>query len=311
MSQSAALREVIQKAKDPAKLEADLSNSRTTTVCEVSIVSLDGKQVRVIERTLAAIEQPHPSSTASAVAFLKGQTLTVAPLDGGTNRVIAAERIESFDWMPDGKTLVYAMRMNDKQADNFHIADLDARSVIDTNGALVAGETSELTMGISAFAPRVRCLADGRVLFASIPLQVPPPTNARWLPARFYLIDPALGTNAAPVAIPSATGALPQDLAAFAPSPDGKRIAIVESGSDVVAVLDVATGALEVVSPKHGGKSRTLPAWRGNNELYFAALPQPDATRPEVLRWRQGSTPQVFSSAWPGEVVKGLVEKGK
>jgi hypothetical protein len=131
------------------------------------------------------------------------------------------------------------------------------------------------------------------------------------LPARFYLIDPSLGTNAAPVAIPSATGALPQDLAAFAPSPDGKRIAIVESGSDVVAVLDAATGALEVVSPNHGAKSRTLPAWRGSDELYFAALPQPGATRPEISHWRRGSTPQVFSSAWPSEVVTGLVEKGK
>lgn len=305
-TQPAALRDALQKAKDPAKIEADLSNSRTTTVCEVSIVSLDGKKVRVIERTLATIEQPRPSFTAPAVAFLRGQSLTVAPLDGSTNRVIAAERVESFDWMSDGKTLVYAQRMNDKQTDNFHISDLDARSVVDTNGALVAGGTLGLTMSISAFAPRVQCLANGRVLFASIPLQVPPPTSAR-SPARFYLIDPALGTNAAPTAIPSTPGSLPQDLAAFAPSPDGKRIAIVESGSDVVAVLDVATGALEVVSPNRGAKSRTLPAWRGNDELYFAAC----STRPEVMRWHRGSTPQVFSGTWSDAVVTGLVEKSK
>jgi len=102
---------------------------------------------------------------------------------------------------------------------------------------------------------------------------------------------------------------LPQDLGAFAPSPDGRRIAIVESGSDSVAVLDVASGALEVLSPKRGWKSRILPAWRGNNELYFAALPEASSTRPALLRWSPGSMPQVFSGAWTDEVLNSLLER--
>jgi hypothetical protein len=111
------------------------------------------------------------------------------------------------------------------------------------------------------------------------------------------------------VTVPSAPGALPQDLAAFAPSPDGHRIAIVEGGSDSVAVLDVATGALEIVSPKRGWKSRILPAWRGASELYFAALPETASTRPELLRWRRGSALQVVSQGWPNETASILLKK--
>jgi hypothetical protein len=128
-------------------------------------------------------------------------------------------------------------------------------------------------------------------------------------PARFYLIDPARGTNAAPVAIPSAPGALPQNLAAFAPSPDGRQVAIAESGSDAVAVLDVATGVVEVVSPKRGWNSKILPAWRGTNELYFAALPASSTNRPELFRWRKGGAPQAISTNWPDAVVTTLLEK--
>src|SRR5437867_593804 len=54
-TQSKALHEALQKSKDPGKLEADLSNIRTTQVIEVSVVALDGQQLRVIERTLTGL----------------------------------------------------------------------------------------------------------------------------------------------------------------------------------------------------------------------------------------------------------------
>ena len=306
-TQSNALHQALQTAKDPSKLEADLSNARTTTVWEISTASLDGKQLDVIERTLTGLEQPRPSPKGSAVAFLRGEALTVALLDGSTN-VVVAERVKSFDWAPDGKTLLYAKRLNDKDIYDPRVSEIYRCSIVETNDALVAGETFGLAMSASAFAPRVRCLADGRVLFAGVSLQLPGQATGAGT-ARFYVIDPALGTNAVPVAIPSAAGTLPQDLGAFAPSPDGRRIAIVESGSDSVAVLDVASGALEVLSPKRGWKSRILPAWRGNNELYFAALPEASSTRPALLRWSPGSMPQVFSGAWTDEVLNSLLER--
>lgn len=307
-TQSNALHEAAQKSKDPAKLESDLSNLRTTPVAEVSIVSLDGQPRRVIERSLTGCDQPRPSPKTPAMAFTRGETLMVAPLDGRTNRVVVAEKVTGgFDWTADGRSLVYATRVSDKDSGEI-IARVERRTVIDAAGESVAGETTPLTMIYTTFRPRVAGLADGRVLLASLALQLPAPATAGPT-ARLFWIEPALGTNAAPVAVPTAAGALPQNLAAFAPSPDGRQIAVVESGSDSVAVLDAASGETEIVSPNRGWKSKVLPAWRGNDELYFAALPATSARRPELFRWRKGSAPVAISTNWPDEVVSTLLRK--
>jgi hypothetical protein len=308
-TQSNALHEAFQKAKDPAKLEADLSSSRTTQVYEVSIFLLAGKQSRIIERTLTGLSQPLPSPTAPVVAFQTDEKLTVAPLDGSTNRVTVTDKLlGGYGWTPDGKALVYANRISDKDNSDIIVAGITHHLVVETNGALNAGQKLPLSMNASTFTPRVKCLPDGRALFAGQSLQLPSPAEAASA-AHFYLIDPALGTNATPVAIPGEAGSLPQNLAAFAPSPDGRQVAIVESGSDSVAVLDVKTGALDVVSPKRGWKSKVLPAWRSTNELYFAALPASSTNRPELFRWRKGSAPQAVSTNWPDAVVNSLLEK--
>ena len=310
-TQSNALHEAILKSKDPAKLEADLSNGRTTQVAEVSVFLLTGKQTQVVERTLTGLSQPFPSPTAPVVAFQAGETLTVAPLDGSTNRVTVTDKLlGSYGWTPDGRALVCASRLSDKDSSEMILASIARQVVIGTNAELIAGEKLPLTMNTSTFAPRTKCLPDGRVIFAGVALRFPTPTTLAPA-AQFFLIDPALGTNAVPIAIPSAAGALPDDLAAFAPSPDGRRIAIVERGSDAVAVLDVATGDLQVVSPKRGWKSKILPAWRGTNELYFAALPASSTNRPELFRWHKGIEPQAVSTNWPDVIVKSLLEKPK
>ena len=124
--------------------------------------------------------------------------------------------------------------------------------------------------------------------------------------ARFYLVRDA---ENAPTAIPSPAGALPQDLSSFAPSPDGRRIAVANDGDDRVVVLDVASGAVDTIVPQRVGKNRTLPAWRGTNELYFAAFPTAEAKRPEWLRWSPGAAPQVLSRAWSDGSVTNLLEK--
>ncbi|MGD0650616.1 MAG: hypothetical protein ABSA97_05690 [Verrucomicrobiia bacterium] len=312
-TQPAALRQAFQGCKNPAKLEADLTGDSTTKVAEVSVLLLAGNQPsgqpRAIERTLTGLQQPRPSPSTPVVAFLRDDALMVAPLDGATNRVCVAKKVEgSYDWTRDGKSLVYAVRLTERESSDISLVRIERRTVIDAAGALVAGDTLPLALSGSTFAPRVRCLPDGRVLFAGFQQQLPAPALAA-REARFFLIDPSLATNAVAVAIPSAPGALPQDLAYFTPSPDGRQIAIVESGADAVAVLDVATGVLEVASPKRGWKSRILPAWRDADKLYFGALPESSSTRPELLRWHKGVTPQVFSHGWTDEAADTLLGK--
>jgi hypothetical protein len=126
--------------------------------------------------------------------------------------------------------------------------------------------------------------------------------------ARFYTFDLAK-PDEAPVAVTIKEGSLPGDLSAFAASPDGRFVAVVESGTDVVAVLELATGRVKIVSPLHSGwKSRLIPAWRNSRELTFAGLPSATGTRPELILWQADAPQRVLSKDWPERVVAPWLE---
>jgi hypothetical protein len=313
-TQPNAFSELFRGIKQADQLKKELVEASTADVQEVSILRLDGNKLAgqplVLERTLAEIGEPRPSPSAPALAFLRDNVLTVAPLDGSTNRVVVDDKVVgSFDWTADGKSLVFASQLSDRWDQGaINLAHIKQCHVVGTNGALVAADTLLLGTAAFPFMPRVRCLPNRLVLFASQPLQLPQPPTAV-TEARFYVIDPAKGTNSAPALIssPDRSG-LPADLAAFSLSPDGRYIAIAESGSDAVTIMEVATGRLEVISPNRGARSRTLPAWRGSDELYFAALPDISAKRPEWMHWRKDAKPRGFSIGWPDAAVQNLVE---
>ena len=293
--------------------EEELRDAGSAVVREISVLRLDGVRPAgapvVIERTLRKLAEPRPSPGAAAVAYTKDDTLTVAPLDGGTGRVEIAERVAgSYDWTPDGRALVFTVRFTDEWGTTgLNLAHIQRRAAVDSNGVPVAGASEPLAMSAFAFPPRVRCLPDGRVLFAGVPMTLPAAEVAG--ASRLFVASTSGGTNSGPVAIPGDPASLPIDLAAYSVSPDGRRVAIAESGSDAVAVLDLSTGALEVVSPSRGAKSRTLPAWRGAGELFYAALPMKGAARADWMRWTPGGgAPAAFSAGWPAAAVEGLLE---
>ena len=302
---------LVARAKDGEQLQKDLAND--ALVHEISVLRLDGDRLAgqpvVLERTLAEVAEPRPSPSARVVAFLREGVLIIVPLDGGSNRLAISDHIVgSFDWTPDGKALVYPTAVSgDWERGAVNLAHIQRRVVVGPGGQPSEGESVLLATGAFPFTPRVRSLPDGRVLFASQPLQLPLGAQST-SETRLYIIDPAKGTNAVPIPIRVPTGTLPDDLAGFAVSPDGRRLAIGEYGSDSIAVLEIATGRIEVVSPNRGARNRTMPAWRGSDELYFAALPEAGARRPEWFRWRNGSGPVNFSATWPDAAVQNLLE---
>jgi hypothetical protein len=302
----AELQQLVRSAKNNAEGEKALTEPHELTVHELAVYALAGGAPLVLERTLLDVSAPRPGPAAPVVAFLRGPELLIATLTGGTNRLVVAEKAAgNFDWTPDGKALVYATQLSEKwDTSAINLFSLNRRTVVNEQGGLVEGDVQAMAQAAANFVPRMRCLPDGRVLFACLDLQLPATADTKH-PARFYLAS----ANAAPVAIPTPADALPQDLAAFAPSPDGKRIAVVSAGDDEVKLVDVASGAVETVSPQRAGKSRALPAWRGTNELYFAAFPAAEAKRPEWLRWSAGAGSQVISGAWPVGAVTNLLEK--
>jgi hypothetical protein len=93
-------------------------------------------------------------------------------------------------------------------------------------------------------------------------------------------------------------------------SPDGKLVAVVEADRDAVAVLELGSGKVEIISPSHDGwKARLIPAWRTVRELTFGA-PGKDKRR-ELYSWQPGGASKVLSQDWPAELTEGWVEGPK
>lgn len=309
---SGALRESVQGLPDGEKLVQELGELKTP-VFELAVIKLTGSRVDgepvVIERTLTELDQPRLAAGAPVVAYRRGQELVAVALQGDGKRMGIAAAVEGcFDWSPDGRSVAYAVRMAEHwESNSVNLARVERRAVVDAAGGIATGDPLVLATIASIHPPRVRCLPNGKLLVASVESRFPAAPDAQQ-ETRFYLIDAAGG---APAAIPTEAKALPMELAHFVPSPDGNWIAIVESGSDAVAVLSVATGALEVVSPNRGWKCRALPAWRGTEQLYFAALPDAAAKRPEWMSWSRGAKPRCFSGGWGEAAVSGLLEAPK
>ena len=296
------------------KVLNDLTGA-TVTVSEVSLLRLAGPAPAgervVLTRTLLPVGQARPSPSAAAVAFDRERALVVAPLDGGTNRVTVAERIAGeFDWTPDGRSLVYAVPLAGEEDDSsMNLARLERRTALDAHGAPIAGEVVPLALVCFASRPCLRCLPDGRVLLAGLAMSLPAAATSAQ-EARLYLLDGSK-PGTAPVSIATAPDALPKELAYFAPSPDGRRIAVVQSGDDAVSVVTIADGRVEAISPPRGARCRTLPAWRGADELFYAALAEAGAKRVDLWRWRPGAAPERFCRTWTDDAVKGLLEMPK
>ncbi|MCF7837645.1 MAG: hypothetical protein K9N49_03360 [Candidatus Marinimicrobia bacterium] len=294
---------------DAADAPAERDDQPRVVVHEIAILPITAKgaagEPTVIERTLQRLAQPKPSPVAPVVAYLRNDELILAPLHGtATTYTPVAERVSgSFAWSADGRSLAFARRHSEKwESSGLNVASIERRTVLDENGAVQLKDRELLAVSLFAFLPRVRCLPDGRILFAGHQGNLPAtPADAR--EARFYLVGP---DGIAPV--PTPPGALPTDLSSFTLAPDGRRLAVAEAGSDALAVVDLASGTVELIAPARGARSRTLPAWRANGDLYYAALADADTPQPVWMRRSAADgTHEAFSATWPADLNRALL----
>lgn len=241
----------------------------------------------------------------------KGHDLEWIHLDGTARGTIATGISSAFSWMPDGRGLVMLVPVGPGQGPLMRVL---RRDLLDAEGRPLAEETGvprsrELALAIQPFAPRLAVLPGGEVLFASQPGSLPMRGGKTVRQPRLYLVPGAGGEIRE---VPTEEGALPMDLGYFVLSPDGRRLAVVESGSDAVAVIDLASGASELVSGPHPGwKCRSLPSWKSSDELSFAALDPATDTARWVL-WKEGDKKLISLSAdWPTGSTAGWLEYKK
>ena len=269
---------------------------------------------------LYRLAQPRVSPRHPAVACLRLEEgrqragLEVLSLTGGTPLPVAQGVTGAFDWTPDGRALVFMTPIGGEGTPLHSLHRLD---VLQENGRLLGprapapagdrlGEPTTLATSLVLGQPALQVLADGRTLIASQPATLPAAGAGPEPEPRLYLVQ-ADGGPLQPV--PSAPGALPTNLSHFVASPDGKRAAIVESETDALAVVELASGQVQLLSPAHPGwQGRTLPAWRSAEELTFAALDPADG-RPHWQAWRPEAGIRDLSAGWPAEATQGWLER--
>ncbi len=306
---------VIGGFTNAAQLQQELLSSETNgiTVHEIAILPTSNGhpagELRPLLRSLRPILDLGVSPRYPVLAFRSEKgALRAMTLDGAGSVVVSDDSgVRYAAWSPDGRVLFHTvMSESDK------VGEIRRRTVIGTNGQLLTNAPAAQTLAMAAFAPdsasRLGVLPDGRLLFSAVPVTLPACADAIQPAAKFFLLDPS-SSNAAPTMVQTTGNALPDDLSAFVLSPSGAYVAVVEGGTDAVALLELASGKVDIISQAHSGwKTSMLPAWKSGRELTFASLAAPNATRPELLVWQPQKALRALSTSWPDSLVKPLLE---
>jgi hypothetical protein len=234
--------------------------------------------------------------------------LSVLPADDGVLRTVAEPVAMYPDWTPDGRGLVYGTRRARASdgGDSVQLGSVAQRQVRGESGELLKelAAPQDLVGVVFWSQMKIRCLADGCVLFAA--MEVTLPSTSKDMPQRasLFSIDPGRRATVARVVPRESEARLPDGVGVgnFEVSPDGRRVAVSGSEHGNVSVLVLATGEVEAVVTETDCELKSVPAWRTSQELSCFVPPKskwgsPD--RYELVLWAGPEKVRCLSCGWP------------
>lgn len=267
--------------------------------------------VSLVRSLLCPLLLPRVSPRHDAVAYVRvaqdeeSAALEVLTLDGRAGTSVARNVSAAFDWMPDGRSLVFMAPIG---GDGDKLHGVHRITVVQEDGALVPKDARKdpttLATATTLNRPALQALADGRVLFASHAVTLPAVGTGPEPEPRLFIVS---ADGAAIQPVPTAPGDLPTNLAWFTASPDGRHVAVVEGETDAVAVVETTSGRTQIISPPHPRwQSRTIPAWKSPTELTFAALHE---GAPAWMQWSESGGLRCLSEKWPAATTAKWLEQ--
>lgn len=296
---------LLEGAKELKDLKVDVS---TLAVAQVSNGVLDVGPILTAE--IGAIVEIRISPNSAALAYTAEDGLSVVAVGGGEPpRLVAGMAADYPDWSPDGNSLVYITTTTTNSTDDIKLGVLTRRRVLNERGQVeIQSAKDDLAGLLFNEQARVRCLRDGRILFASEEWRLPVTTNDLPQRQQLFALDPERQSTLTPLVPRGTQEMLPPSLSSFEVSPDEKRVAVGGDKSSV-AVFTLASGNVELVQDATGTDLKSIPCWRSATELCYIAIQSSNTNQPkaEVALWENGKT-RVISRTWPAQARKGLLE---
>lgn len=284
----------------------------------------------ILVTSVNGIGEPGISPDGRKVAYLEAaggeqesRRLHVVAVDASNPPALVAERTSMFtDWSADGRYLAYAAAnaLSVGSDGAMRLGVIARRQVCDGQGGLLETlpEAEDLAGILFQQETKVRCLRDGRVIFATLEVQLP--CTSKDMPQRsgLFAVDPERQPVVTRLIPRQAEAVLPDAVPFFELSPDERHVCV--PGLDGrVAVLTLATGEVWTLhSDEEADELRTVPTWRSADELCFSFGPQPGEPdgRAEIvlgkLDWEKRQVERkAISRDWPESVVDGFLVKKK
>jgi hypothetical protein len=301
------------------------------------------KPSKVLLESLEPIAEIRPSPDGKALAYAAPPfppvgydpvfSLFVFPLEVPDNPSKVADRVSIFfDWTPDGRSVVYARAefpdptfrdrripfrckegpvlygrnyIRDPERQPPHREGEIIKAAVMEDGRLPDKiKQDSLARVLFYDSLPVRCLKDGRILFASRESHRPALAGEDERMA-IYCLGP---NGIEPVFSAEVLEQAHSDLAFFQVSPDESQLVVM--GGDRMTVLHMKANRVIVeerqnVNESFGGITReTIPVWRSERELCFVVakgskLGSPDAD--ELVLWSPAGS-RILSKDWPEAV---------
>ncbi|MGD0813436.1 MAG: hypothetical protein ABSA83_07520 [Verrucomicrobiota bacterium] len=291
---------------------------KDASVFQIRIGTLEEGKLTVgapLLTTLRKILDIRVSPTGTAIAYTaEGDNkdemqLLVLPTDGSVPPQLVAKNTACCpDWSVDGHSLLYIHADADNTSgDEIGLALLTRRGILDVAGKIEIQTNADDLAGLLFDGNnKVRCLSDGRIVFAAADLHLPCTVLDMPQQAELFALDPERQTAVIPLIPRSVQDSLPGKANYYETSPDGKRIVISADKGAAVVILTLATGALETVQASGEEDMVTVPAWRSASELCYVL--STNGQPAQVALWNNG-TNRVLSANWPANIRKGFLDK--